>query len=174
MKMNETIKYKNIQLNLNSTLNLDYFVTPKCLSKLFKIYLKELHQELLVFKAVKKFELNLSFISDSKMKKINHQYRKKNKTTDVLSFPLESNLYKNHKIKLPLLPLGDLFISPKVCLKQAKERQMSFERELAHLLVHGFWHLLDYDHERSAKDEKVMFKLEEKLLKRIVIQFPKL
>jgi rRNA maturation RNase YbeY len=174
MKIQSSYTSKNLTLEFNSDQSLTSFIKKKELEKILNVFVKEAQLELIGFKQVKQFEFSIKLISDAKMKKINLKYRNKNKTTDVLSFPLEEFLYQNKKIKIPYIYLGDLFVSPKVCQRQAKEREMSFGRELAHLLTHGFFHLLDYDHERSLRDEKLMFKMEEKLLKRIVVQFSNL
>lgn len=123
---------------------------------------------------IKKFELNLLLIGNSRMKSINQLHRGKNKTTDVLSFPLEEDARKLTKFKSPYLLLGDILIAEPVCRTQSKEFKISFEREFIHLLVHGFLHLMGYDHERSFRDDKIMFDLERFLLSKITKKLPNL
>lgn len=121
---------------------------------------------------IKKIEVNLSLIGDKRMLKINQQFRHKNKTTDVLSFPQEEDFRKLHKLAINHLLLGDILISGPVCLAQANHFKISFEREFIHLVVHGFLHLAGYDHERSFRDEKIMFDLELILLSKITKKLP--
>lgn len=117
----------------------------------------------------KEINLSLEFCSSLKIKKLNNQYRKKNKVTDVLSFPIFQTLRKNSaEIKhLPILDIGDVIICTDVAKKQAREFKITLEQENIHLLVHGFLHLLGFDHEKNQREDKIMFSLEEKLVKNI-------
>ena len=78
------------------------------------------------------------------MQSLNRQYRKKNKPTDVLSFPLADELQ-------PTL-LGDVVISVETAARQAQRRGHSLREELQVLLIHGILHLLGYDHEVSRRE----------------------
>ena len=79
--------------------------------------------------------ININFIDDRLMKKLNRKYRRKAKTTDVLSFSLnEGGL------------LGEVYISIPQAKKQAKEYNCSLDRELVRLAEHGILHLLGYTH----------------------------
>ncbi len=111
----------------------------------------------------KNIELSLNLVGEAKIKALNKKYRNKNKVTDVLSFPLEESRLKKHAI----LPLGDIFICLPFAVKEAKRQDISLETELAWLTVHGFLHLLGYDHDKSDKDMKKMFSLEKKILKNL-------
>lgn len=98
---------------------------------------------------------------------LNKQYRNIDKETDVLSFPMfekeeiqEIQKQKEHMVKEVL---GDIVISIPRVEEQAKEYGHSFERELAYMLVHGFYHLMGYDHieeqdklEMRPKEEKIL------------------
>lgn len=101
------------------------------------------------------------------IKKINAQYRGIDKATDVLSFPmfekdeLEQKIQKNDF--LPEEVLGDIVISISKVEEQAVEYGHSFERELSYMVVHGFYHLMGYDHIEEA-DKKLMRPKEEKIL----------
>lgn len=97
----------------------------------------------------KNFEVSLRFSSEEEIKEINKEYRGVDKKTDVLSFPiidfnndedLESELSQNE------LMLGDIIICKQVAKSQAKEYQHSLKREICFLALHGFLHLLGYDH----------------------------
>ena len=112
--------------------------------------------------------LNVNLVGDNEIKQINKQYRKKDKVTDVLSFPLQENL-RGGKFDnfLEELELGDLFICDSVCAKQAEEFSLTYIEEFLHLVVHGFLHVCGYDHEISEAEEKTMEKLEEEILMEI-------
>lgn len=109
-------------------------------------------------------EVSLSLLCDSTMQEKNKVYRQKNKTTDVLSFSqIEGEQFPALPGESAPLMLGDILISVPVCLAQAEEIGHSVQDEFERLFVHGLFHLLGYDHERSKKDEKIMFAKEEKL-----------
>ena len=111
-------------------------------------------------------EISVRFVSDADIKKLNRTYRNRDEVTDVLSFPIQDTetLENVHKTPqdMPLL-LGDIVISPERAKQQAKDYGHSYERELGFLTIHGFLHLLGYDHERSD-DEKLMFQKQSELL----------
>ncbi|MBI2062144.1 MAG: rRNA maturation RNase YbeY [Candidatus Yanofskybacteria bacterium] len=111
----------------------------------------------------KNIEIGLNLVEEAKIKELNKKYRGKNEVTDVLSFPLDEVRLKKHGI----LPLGDIFICLTFSIKEAERQNIGLKKELAWLTVHGFLHLLGYDHERSAKDKKKMFQLENKILKKV-------
>jgi probable rRNA maturation factor len=118
-------------------------------------------------KGVKEAPLSITLCGDSRMRKINKAHRGKDKTTDVLSFPAQENLHESKSLDWSqpgVLPLGDLIISLPVARKQAQRFKVSLETEVVHLFFHGFLHLLGHDHERSESEEKLMQKLEAKLL----------
>ncbi|MBM9577252.1 rRNA maturation RNase YbeY [Leptospira sp. 201903070] len=111
-------------------------------------------------------ELSLLLLRDSDMKEINLLRRGKDKTTDVLSFPLEfdasplSAILQRREGKphstLPPIALGEIVISFDTLKKQAQEIGHSEKDEFYRLLVHGFLHLLGYDHERGEEEENIM------------------
>lgn len=105
----------------------------------------------------------VSFVSDVQMKRINHKYRGKNKTTDVLSFPA-SEFFQTMGF------LGELVIATPQMKRQAKEQKHSLETELQILLTHGVLHLLGFDHEKSKKAYAQMMLLERKILKKLTRQ----
>jgi probable rRNA maturation factor len=103
-----------------------------------------------------KAEVTVVLLSSAEMKSINFRFRKKNKTTDILSFAAQDPK-----------SLGELLLCTEVLKKQAREQGHSLERETAYMLIHGVLHLLGYDHELSKAEEKLMFGLQEKCFKAI-------
>ncbi len=103
---------------------------------------------------------NIILVDNQKIKEINQQYRNQNKVTDVITFALEDETWPQlNEIRI----LGDIYISIEQAKQQAKKYQHSFFRELAFLTIHGFYHLLGYNHE-SEEDEKIMFQKQEEVL----------
>lgn len=101
---------------------------------------------------------------DGEVRKLNRLYRKKDKTTDVLSFPLLEGVRLKTGAK-ERTALGDIVISVPQTRRQARQQAKDFRRELALLLTHGILHLLGYDH-RTRAEEKKMFGLQDRLLKK--------
>ncbi len=106
-------------------------------------------------------ELSLALVGNAEMQKLNARYRHKDYPTDVLSFPAAKNLPR----ETPLL--GDVIISVDKAAEQAKEQQRTLDQEIATLLIHGIVHLLGYDHERSAKDARIMTRMEKKMARQL-------
>jgi len=111
------------------------------------------HQKLLKAKTI-----TLVFLDSKEMKQINKQFRGKNLPTDVLSF---ASMEKDS--------LGELLFCLDVLKKQAKEQRHSLEIEFLYMLIHGVLHLLGYDHELSKKEEKLMFKIQDKLFDQLTL-----
>ncbi|MFE6167584.1 rRNA maturation RNase YbeY [Viridibacillus arvi] len=110
-------------------------------------------------------ELSVTFVTNEAIHEINRQYRQKDAPTDVISFALEEMGEGEVEIIAEGMPriLGDIIISIDRTKEQADEYGHSFERELGFLAVHGFLHLLGYDH-MEPEDEKVMFGKQDKIL----------
>lgn len=81
-------------------------------------------------------------ISDRQMRKLNRDFRGKNATTDVLSFPFEPDEFESEENHL-----GDILISVEQAQRQAAENDLALEIELKQLILHGVLHLCGYDHE---------------------------
>lgn len=107
----------------------------------------------------------VTLTSDEEVHKLNRDYRGIDRTTDVLSFALEDN----EDIKAPIRQLGDIIISIPKMKSQAIEYGHSEKRELSFLAVHGFLHLLGYDHTRSIEEEKIQFGLQDEILEHLNI-----
>ncbi len=111
--------------------------------------------------------INIILTTPENIHKINKQYRNVDRETDVLSFPMYEKLeiddmVKNQKFEHEDM-LGDIVISIEKVKGQAIEYGHSFEREFAYMLVHGFYHLMGYDH-IEEEDKKIMRPKEEKVL----------
>ncbi len=115
--------------------------------------------------------ITITLTTPQNIQKINKAYRGIDKATDVLSFPiferdeLAQKISQNEFIQEDIL--GDIIISIEKVEEQAEEYQHSFERELSYMLVHGFYHLMGYDHieevdkiEMRPKEEKILSDLE--------------
>ncbi|HOZ55445.1 MAG TPA: rRNA maturation RNase YbeY [Clostridia bacterium] len=115
--------------------------------------------------------VNIIFTDLLKIKEINKEFRNIDKETDVLSFPMfEKNELENLTIfkKGPEEVLGDIIIAIPQVEKQAIEYDHSFERELSYMIVHGFYHLMGYDH-IIENDKLIMRQKEENILKKLKI-----
>lgn len=122
------------------------------------------------FKGVQDVSISMTLCGKRKIQTMNQKYRNIDKATDVLSFPVFQNLRPDKLSKeknLPQIELGDLIICKEVAKSQARKFQISYEQELIHLAVHGFLHLLGFDHELSLKEEKIMEKYEADLVSKI-------
>lgn len=138
------------------------------IKKLFNIAEKVLKEDF------SKVYVSLNFVSDEEIQRLNKEFRNVDKVTDVLSFP---NLNKTPKEKLEkfkksydfdegLLFLGDIVISKNVAKAQAREYEHSLTREVCFLALHGFLHLLGFDHVKE-EDERVMNKVQDKILSEV-------
>ncbi len=112
----------------------------------------------------KSCELSVVLTGDAQVRKLNRQYRGKDKTTDVLSFSLMEGKRLNSGPGTKKV-LGDVVISLPQAKRQAREAGKRLESEAALLLVHGILHLLGYDH-GSRREEKRMFALQERILRK--------
>lgn len=95
-------------------------------------------------------EICITFIDDSEMRELNNTYRKIDRTTDVLSFPQDEQF------------LGDLVISMPTAFRNAKRYETVINSELKRLIIHGFLHLLGFDH-KHKNDREVMRAKEKEL-----------
>ena len=109
-------------------------------------------------------ELSITFVDKSEIQEINKMYRDKDKVTDVISFALEEDEpdIDMSEFNIPRV-LGDIIICTDVAQEQSESYGHSFERELGFLALHGFLHLLGYDH-MNEEDEKEMFGRQDAIL----------
>lgn len=110
-------------------------------------------------------EVSITFVSNERIREINREYRDKDVPTDVISFAMEELGEGEIELVGAVMPriLGDIIISTARAKEQAEEFGHSYLRELGFLAVHGFLHLLGYDH-MTEEDEKVMFSLQKEIL----------
>lgn len=149
---NSEIKYLSIEQNVEFE-NLINNVINKC----FEI------------ENLKNLYVSITLTTPENIQKINKQYRNIDNPTDVLSFPMFEKDEITAVSKMGYREvLGDIVISIEQVKKQSEEYGHSFERELAYMVVHGFYHLMGYDH--INEDEKVqMRKKEENILEELKI-----
>ncbi|MBH47422.1 MAG: rRNA maturation RNase YbeY [Halobacteriovorax sp.] len=115
---------------------------------------------------VSSLQLSMNLCGTAKIKSLNSNWRNKDYATDVLSFPVHDDLRGNDFPLPPDLELGDLFVCHQIAIKQAKEYEVTWEQEIVHLYIHGFLHLLGFDHELSHEEEVIMQKHEQNLVKK--------
>lgn len=119
-----------------------------------------------------KLYITVTLTNSKNIEKINKKYRNIDKETDVLSFPMYEKREIEEKIAQKDFEyediLGDIVISVEKVEEQAKEYGHSFERELSYMIVHGFYHLMGYDH-IEEEDKKKMRPKEEKILNTLKI-----
>jgi rRNA maturation RNase YbeY len=104
-------------------------------------------------------DIGLSLVGERRMRRLNHRFRGKDCSTDVLAFALrEARAPASH---VPAQPLGDIVISVPTALRQAKQGCRSLEEEIVALLIHGTLHLCGYDHERGPAESRRMQRKEQ-------------
>ena len=112
------------------------------------------------------YALNLIFVDDKNIKKINKEYRKKTKTTDVLTFV---NSIRNNKNINEIY--CDIIFSTETIKKDAKKNIINFYDHITHLMIHCFLHVNGYDHKKET-DFTRMKNLEEKILIKCNVESP--
>lgn len=116
---------------------------------------------------VTKGEVALSFVTDEEIKQLNKEYRNLDKPTDVLSFAMqemgEEELEIIYEEPAEIEPLGDIIISIPRAIAQSEEYGHSVEREIGFLFIHGFLHLIGYDHQDETAEVE-MFARQEQIL----------
>lgn len=105
--------------------------------------------------------VTLCLVSDRRMRELNRRYRRVDRPTDVLSFPDDGDAPPPGEAP----HLGDIVISVQTALRQSESAGHGLERELRVLTVHGYLHLLGYDHE---VDDGEMMRLQRRLVRRLV------
>lgn len=116
-------------------------------------------------------EISVALADDALVRRLNRDYRGKDKPTNVLSFPLldgEGGIEEGEGV--PIL-LGDVILAHETVAREAREQGKTFEEHVAHLVVHGVLHLLGYDHE-TDEDADRMERLETRILDRLGMADP--
>jgi len=102
-------------------------------------------------------EIQVVFLGATAARKLNAQFRGRDYATDVLSFaPVEEG------------SLGELVLCPPILAKQARQQGWAYRYECGLMLIHGFLHLLGYDHEKANKDAEKMYKLQAHLVRKVL------
>lgn len=102
-------------------------------------------------------ELVIAFLTEEEARQINKSFRGKDYATDVLSFGSDDPS-----------SLGELVICPKVISKQAREHGLLVREELGYMVLHGFLHLLGFDHEKGQREADRMFALQDELFEKLL------
>jgi probable rRNA maturation factor len=113
-------------------------------------------------------EVSIALTTDAAIRKLNAAYRKKDKPTNVLSFPADDAAALGGSVGLIL---GDVVIAYGTVAREAREARKSLKDHLSHMVVHGVLHLLGYDHE-TAPDAETMESLETKILSKMRVPDP--
>ena len=113
-------------------------------------------------------ELAIVLADDSAVRTLNHDWRGKDTATNVLSFPAVAPAGKTRSGRLYI---GDIVIAYQTVAREARDEGKPFNHHLAHLAVHGFLHLLGYDHDNDRDADK-MERLERRILARLDIPDP--
>lgn len=125
-------------------------------------------RRLLLLSGLDRAELGVVLAGASRMRRLNREFRGRDRPTDVLSFPQvepgEIGRIKRKKESRPFL-LGDIVICPEVALRNARLYGATLDEEISRLLVHGFVHLLGYDHELGEEEERKMTRKEREFLR---------
>jgi len=109
-------------------------------------------------------EVDVSFVDNDQIRELNKQYRQKDASTDVLSFPLGENGVYDVNYETGASMLGDIVISMETAMNQAELYGHPLRREIGFLTVHSMLHLLGYDHETGGLEALKMREKEEKIL----------
>jgi probable rRNA maturation factor len=147
-------------------INADVVVENKLWNKKIKNpnnYIKKKINKVFKLSSLKRriFSLTILLTDNSKMKHLNKKFRNKNKITDVLSFPNLASTDFKKKTNTDIY-LGDIALSYEIINRRSKDS--NFNLEFDKMWIHGYLHLLGYDH-KKIRDYKVMKKTEDKILK---------
>jgi len=116
----------------------------------------------------KKISLTLLLSNNKNIKKLNKNFRNKNKSTDILSFPF------NEKVKISKQAyIGDIIISYNLIDKPKSQKLKFFKEKLIRIFIHGFLHLLNFNHVKN-KDYKKMLKEEDRIYQSVKTKFNKI
>lgn len=111
-------------------------------------------------------DMGVSFVGDRRMRRLNRQYRHKDRSTDVLAFAFRE-ARAPHRFHRSASHLGDVVIALPTARRQARAAQRSVEEEIVTLLIHGVLHLCGYDHERGRHEALRMHRKERQVRRRL-------
>lgn len=147
------------------SIHIDYFDETNEVDERYTEMIQNLLEVAAKREKVAEAEMSITFVTNERIQELNATYRGKNQPTDVISFAMEDMGEGEDELVAADMPrmLGDIVISIPRTKEQADEYGHSFMRELGFLSVHGFLHLLGYDHMNEA-DEKIMFGKQKEIL----------
>jgi probable rRNA maturation factor len=119
-----------------------------------------------------KVQVSILLTDNTFIQNLNRDYRKKDKPTNVLSFPFEELEKGTYLPRDETVLLGDIVLAHETIEAESLQKRISFGDHLVHLVVHGFLHLLGFDHEIGEDDAVEMEELEIKILKTLHIANP--
>ncbi|NPA57846.1 MAG: rRNA maturation RNase YbeY [Aquificae bacterium] len=132
----------------------DRQITKKFVKEVADKILKEMH--------INDGELSITLTDDETIRQLNKEWRKKDRPTDVLSFPIDEKP-PAYRYRI----LGDVVISLPYAKRQAEEIGIPYRDEVVRLLTHGILHLLGYDHEGCPAEAEKMFRLQDRIYEKI-------
>ncbi|MBY6035444.1 rRNA maturation RNase YbeY [Fictibacillus nanhaiensis] len=147
------------------TLHVEYLNEIDENSNQFEQLLTNVLQKAAEMEEIGPSEVSVTIVSKERIQEINNEFRQKDSVTDVISFAMEemgedeTEIIGGEETRF----LGDIIICLDVAKEQAAEYEHSMDREMGFLAVHGFLHLIGYDHMNDA-DEKKMFGRQEEIL----------
>ena len=160
--------FQKHQIVINIIFDYNYGFEENTIKKIIKKTIDITFDEL-SYDYYKGCEVNVLLASNEQIKKLNKKYRKINKATNVLAFSHKfTELYQRKK---KLLFLGDIALSLDKIRSEAENQSKKFENHLMHIVMHGFMHLLGFDH-KNAKESKIMEDKEKYLLSKLSIADP--
>lgn len=136
-------------------------INTQSIDRVFEVTLEELH----LAKKGQTIECSLILTNDEEIRQYNKQYRKKDKPTNTLSFPIDGIT------EAKIVNLGDIFISFDTIKKESEEHSKNFYDHFFHLLLHSILHLIGYDHDTDNDQEK-MENTEIQILEKLGIKNP--
>ncbi len=131
--------------------------TKQKLSSLKRLYTSILNRAKMILKLQKAITVEVVIVTNQTMQSYNFQFRKMDKVTDVLSFPLQDQQSQKESL------LGVVMIAYDKAVEQSKTYGHTLKRELSFLFIHGILHLLGYDH-HTPKEEKEMLALQDAII----------
>ena len=133
---------------------------PNALPRINELQMSKTAELLLALSAMSDKELSILLVGDQHIAELNKTWRRKSGPTNVLAF----SLTEGEDLKMARNLLGDIVISVDTAIREAQREGTTVQHRLNVLLVHGFLHLLGYDHERSDAEAERMFRKEKELL----------
>ena len=139
-------------------------------NKVDEVWIKQIIADVLKEEKIKgDKDISLAFVGPGRMQKLNKSFRKKNRVTDVLSFPESKVKFGKFKIgpTVGFTGLGEIIICLREVKKNAKRLDLPYEQETAKIIIHGVLHLLGYDHEASEEEAGRMEQKEQSYLNKL-------